>query len=299
MSYNDVRLGQLLKTYIDGIPLDLCSQILPVKTKFNIHLYSHIHLHSKYQKKYSNEFKKIKAITLSNYSLLSIINSLETVIKRLSINYKKSEWIGYYKETNYSADATKNKTAIVEAFIDEINPDIVWDFGANTGQYSRIASNQNRFTVSFDNDILAIENNYKQIQELKEINIVPILLDISNPSPGIGWANEERFSLENRNKPALILSLALIHHMVIGNNLPFNKIAEYFSRLCNHLIIEFVPKTDSQVQKLLINREDVFVNYSQEDFEAEFRIYFNIDAKLKIINSERILYKMAKKQFLN
>ena len=101
-----------------------------------------------------------------------------------------------------------------------------------------------------------------------------MLLDLTNPSPGIGWAGEERFSLQERGPVDLILALGLIHHLVIANNVPFSKVAELLGKLCKHLVIEFVPRGDSQIDKLLLNRRDVFVEYETETFEQVFSQYF-------------------------
>lgn len=120
-------------------------------------------------------------------------------------------------------------------------------------------------------------------------------MDLTNPSSGIGWANQERFSLAERANADLCMALALVHHLAIGNNVPFEKIAEYFSLLNNHLIIEFIPKEDSKAQELLLNREDIFENYKQSHFEESFAKCFSIERKLPIDDSLRTLYWMKKK----
>ena len=129
----------------------------------------------------------------------------------------------------------------------------------------------------------------------KETNLLPLLLDLTNPSPAIGFENKERMGLEERGPADTLLALALVHHLAISNNVPLIKIAEYFSRLCHWLIIEFVPKVDSQVQRLLATREDIFPDYTQEIFENEFEHYFELKDSTKISGSERTLYLMRKR----
>jgi hypothetical protein len=148
--------------------------------------------------------------------------------------------------------------------------------------------------VSFDIDPAAVEINYIECVRKGEFNILPLLLDLTNPSPSIGWENKERFSFLNRGPVDGGLALALVHHLVISNNLPLDKIADFFSRICNSLIIEFVPKSDSQVQRLLATREDIFPDYNQQVFEDEFSKYFTIQGSERIKDSERTLYLMAK-----
>ena len=92
------------------------------------------------------------------------------------------------------------------------------------------------------------------------------------------------------------MALALIHHLMISNNLPLNKVSEFFEKICNHLIIEFIPKTDSQVKRLLLNREDIFPDYNQENFEKEFSNNFKIIEFFNMQDSERVIYSMEKIQ---
>ena len=93
-----------------------------------------------------------------------------------------------------------------------------------------------------------------------------------------------------------VFALALVHHLAISNNLPFYKIGNFLNRICNSLIIEFVPKSDSQVQRLLAMREDIFPDYTQPFFESEFAKYFTIEGSEKIRDSERTLYLMRRRQ---
>jgi hypothetical protein len=122
-----------------------------------------------------------------------------------------------------------------------------------------------------------------------------LLFDLTNPSPAIGWANEERMSLVQRGPTDTVFALALLHHLAISNNLPFARIASFFSKLCKSLIIEFIPKTDSQTQRLLFSREDIFDQYKQPFFEREFSEFFKIERKVSIKDSERTLYLMQTK----
>lgn len=164
--------------------------------------------------------------------------------------------------------------------------------GANNGLFSRLASNKNIPTIAFDIDPACVELNYREVLKNKEQDLLPLLLDLSNPSPGLGWQNEERDSLIGRGPADTVLVLALIHHLAISNNVPLEKIAELFSKICRSLIIEFVPKSDSQVQKLLMNREDIFYEYTQQCFESAFTKLFDIIQRTGIDGSERTLYFM-------
>lgn len=297
MSYKNVDFNQMLKTYIDGIPLDFASSLLPFKTRFNS-LFIHIHLHSNQQKKYESTHKKVEikgSKQLSKMGLLAILDNLESITKKLEWKPFGTEWGEYYNNTNYISDAFESKKNLIKKYIDKIKPNTIVDIGANTGLYSRIAGNNNIDVLSIDIDPAAVEKNYLDVIKNKETNILPLIMDINNPSPGVGWGNNERMSFLERCPVDTILALALIHHLAISNNVPLNKVAKLFSKICKWLIIEFVPKSDSQVKKLLSTREDIFPNYNKENFENVFEKYFTQEMSYKVENSERTLYLFKKK----
>jgi len=295
MSLTDIRLNQLFKVYIDGLPLDLVVKLLPKKTWFNLSLLAHLHLHAKSQKHLAG--KKIslrqKRMKTGNQAFVSLINNLKTTIKKLECPGVKTEWHDYYSATNYSRKAFAHKKQLVKKYLNQVKPDSVWDLGANTGEFSRLALKKRVQVMAFDFDPSAVEKNYLQVRKKKEKNLLPLLFDLTNPSPSLGWANEERKSLKERGPVEMVLALALVHHLAISNNLPLAKIAQFFRQIGKSLIIEFVPKTDSQVQRLLLNREDIFSDYTQANFEKEFGRFFTLKEKSVIKDSQRILYLMA------
>ena len=292
MHYTDIRLGQMLRTNIDGIPLDLTSRLLPGKTWLNPGILMHIHLHAKSEKKYADVHVPLKSREVSKNALLGLLDNLTTTIEKMQWQPKGTEWAEYYQDTNYSKDAFEHKKEIVARFLALAHPKTVWDMGANNGLFSRLASNNKILTIAFDIDPACVELNYREIVKNKEQDLLPLLLDLTNPSPGIGWQNKERDSLIGRGPADTVLALALIHHLAISNNVPLDRIAEFFSKMCHSLIIEFVPKSDSQVQKLLMNRKDIFNEYTQQCFESDFNKYFEIIQRTGIDGSSRMLYLM-------
>jgi len=294
MSYKDIRLNQLLRLYIDGVPLDLANSLLPFRTHFSFTLLSHIHLHARSQKHYAGKSVDTNRYKVSRLSFRGLIENLETSIRKLRWRPKGTEWVDYYRDTNYSIDAFEHKKQTVTEFLYTLSPKNVWDLGGNVGIFSRIASDKGIPTISFDIDPAAVEMNYLQCAAKEDINILPLVIDLTNPSPGIGWTNEERMSLIERGPADAVLALALVHHLAISNNVPLSKIAEFLSRICSSLIIEFVPKSDSQVKRLLATREDIFPDYTQAAFERVFGRYFTVLNSVRIKDSERILYLMQR-----
>lgn len=299
MSYVDVRLSQLMRVYIDGIPLDLASELLPGKTRFNVPLLTHIHVHANAQKRYADNPVEKSAATakqqMSKMAYLGLVDSLQSAVRGLTWKPEGTEWADYYDATNYSREAFERKRALVAEYVARVQPKQVWDMGANNGVFSRVASDQNIPTVAFDIDPSAVEKNYIEISRNKEKNLLPLVVDLTNPSPAIGWHNNERMDLVERGPVDLTLALALVHHLSISNNVPLPRLAEYFASISRWLVIEFVPKEDSQVKRLLATREDIFPNYTREGFEQAFKTEFIIQDAREIEGSKRVLYLMERR----
>ncbi|CAB1065080.1 hypothetical protein D1BOALGB6SA_9877 [Olavius sp. associated proteobacterium Delta 1] len=295
MSLKDIRFSQLCRIYLDGVPLDLASSILPKRSRFNFSLLSHIHLHAKSQKHFADITIDRDQAKLSRRSFLGLIDNLEAAINKMKWQPRDTEWGDYYEDTIYSDEDMRQKKQFVAEAINKINPDSVWDLGANTGYFSRVAGQKGIPTIAFDIDPAAVEKNYLECIAASEANLLPLLIDLTNPSPSIGWQNKERMSLMDRGPVDAALALALIHHLAISNNVPLHDIADFFHLICHFLIIEFVPKSDPQVQKLLSTREDVFPDYTQAVFEEKFNDFFEIKFSMPVGKSKRILYHMINK----
>jgi ribosomal protein L11 methylase PrmA len=234
--------------------------------------------------------------TLSRYRFEALLDNLETTISKLKY-HPESKWVNYYRKGDcYTEESLEHKKKLVIEYLELLSPKSLWDLGANVGIFSRLASRKGIFTLSLDNDPACVELNYRMVVQEKETNLLPLLVDLTNPSPGLGWEYKERLSLMERGSTDTILALALVHHLAISNNLPFEYIASFFSKICNILIIEFVPKSDPQVQRLLRSRDDIFSGYTQENFESTFLRYFSLLKVEKIKDSQRTLYLMAKKE---
>jgi len=119
-----------------------------------------------------------------------------------------------------------------------------------------------------------MESLYGKISATREKNILPLVMDLANPSPGLGWDGCERFSLRDRGPADLILALALVHHLVLSSYVPLGMVARWFSGLSEHVLVEFVPPKDPMVQKLLRNRTDEHLPYDEAAFRSNFEQVF-------------------------
>jgi len=286
--YSQQPVQEMLLAYSDGIPLELTASLLPKRSKFSVHTYLHIHLHAKYSQKAPDQTKRKSSF--SKQKMLNLVSSLEVLIKKLKLHPAKSTWSAYYDEAAQRKDYLQNKKKVIQQWLEKINPASVADFGANKGEFSKLAAAKNIYTIATDFDPTCINTLYQEIKSGTIKNILPLILDLSKPSPAIGVNNKERESFINRTHVDMAFALALIHHLAIGKNIPFDKIAALFQKMCIYLLIEFVPKEDEKVQFMLQQKEDIYKDYTEENFTTSFLKYFSIEDKQPVAGSGRTLY---------
>jgi len=294
MSKVDIRYGTLLRNFLDGFPIDFASQSLPWQTRWSPTIQLHVHLHAKMIKKYENTQGRSEKVEVRNkrFSLVShktMAEGLFDATADIKSPSQTTEWGDYYNDTNYNDVGFQEKKKIIEEICVRVAPRVACDFGANLGEFSRIFAKHAEVVLSPDIDPVAVERNYLLVKNNKETNIYPVIQDLCNPSPGIGWRNLERNSFIDRTKCDLAAGLALIHHLCIGNNLPLDFVADLFASVADNVILEFVPKEDSQVQRLLSSREDIFPGYDLERCIQSFGRYFRSCERFAITDSTRTI----------
>ena len=297
MSYRDVRLGRLLRDHVDGLPLDLAVRLLPRRARLRPPLLLHLFLHARSQRRHQRDTSPAedRAPRMSSRALRGLLDSLRNAIEGLKTPTASAGWSTYDDETeHYGSEATGAKEAAVETFIEQVGPRVVWDLGANVGRFSRLASSRGIETVAFDLDPDCVEATYRRVRAEDDGHLLPLVLDLADPSPAIGWANEERMTLAQRGPADLCLALALIHHLAIGNNVPLPRIAGFLAEISRWAVVEFVPKDDEKVSLLLFNREDVFTDYTVDGFERAVAPWFEIEQRAPVTGTARVLYLLRR-----
>lgn len=286
----DIRCFELLRHYLDGIPLDLACGFLPWHTWLSPSLSVHLLAHSKMQQKYAAGKAGASRMKMSRLQKEALTDHLEGTVRKLTWKLPHTEWGDYYQTCNYSSERKQVKKETIENFLGRIKPENIWDLGANTGFFSRLAGAGKIPVLSLDFDPVAVELNYRQVKKDGETTLLPLVMDLRNPSASCGWAGEERDSIFNRGPADTVLALALIHHLAIANNVPMPKLADFFAGICRRLILEFVPKDDPQVQRLLAGRDDIFPDYHETAFVTEFSRKFRILDSREIPGTPRRLF---------
>ena len=294
-AYGDIRTLSLWRNYIDGYPLDLATKIVPLWRLYQPRLFMHLTLHARVQgladgRQNIAKPKSARKPKVSDRGLIGLIRSLRRTVARIKWKRSSKIWEEYEEIRTYNDEDVARKSEYVDRVIRQLQPGVVWDLGANTGEFSLLAASLGAFVVSIDGDPACTEFLYQKLfQENGMKRILPLTMDMANPSPGLGWDSRERLSLRDRGPADLILALALIHHLVFSCCVPLYLIAEWFGSLANNLLVEFVPTTDPMVQKLLRNRGDEHLPYNLEAFQSNFGMFFDFVDQI-VLNNGRALF---------
>jgi hypothetical protein len=295
MSQRGIELGALQHAFSDGIPLPLASKLLGPRSWFNFGLLVNVHLHARAQRRHVNVAPgRTRNLRLAKGNLIRLIEQLQTTVADLSWDPSKTVWADYHAQHSYSQAAAASKVQLVRTFLRTLKPSICWDLGANTGDYSRIAAEYASQVVSLDADPGAVELNYRRIRVDGHRRILPLIVDLLNPSAPSGWGNRERAGLYERGPADTVLALALVHHLTLRGNVPLSSVATMLAAMGKSLIVEFVPAEDPQAQRLVAHRLEGPHPYSREVFERAFQRHFTIIDTQIIENTGRLIYVMTR-----
>lgn len=200
-----------------------------------------------------------------------------------------SVWSDYAGNTVYRPEQTAQKHAFVREFIGARRPAVVWDFGCNTGDYAVTCLQAGaRRVIGFEGESATADLAFARARR-ERLAFLPLVMDLSNPSPAQGWREAERGGLARRSRPDALIALALLHHLVIQNNVPLDDAVEWLVSLAPAGVIEFVPKADPMVQRLLTLREDIFPGYTAEGFLSALARHATVTAQSQVTPEGRLL----------
>jgi hypothetical protein len=298
-SFCDPRMKSLFVSNLDGVPLDLAKCLIPKKAYMHPSRFLHLWLHEHFQKtknRKPNLTKQPRSIKKASPAAFGLVESLLCGIQHLKRKNERSVWKSYYQGDSYQEEAFEEKKQIIETLLSDLKPKVVWDLGSNEGLFTEIVSKYCQYSVAFDFDLTCIEAMYIRLRNQQNENILPIHLDIANPSPGIGWESKERKGLIERGPCDVAMALALIHHLIVSSNIPLKKLVEFFHKICRHLIIEYVPPADPKFMQISQTNPQDFSFFTEEAFMAAFSERFILKSRNLIGKSSRILFHFQTKR---
>jgi SAM-dependent methyltransferase len=299
-AYKDIPFHSWLRGNIDGLEPEHFYKLMSLRDMVRPGVFLHAYLQAKAQVKYGDTQKDIKkSLSRAGFNKKLISNNvrnIQKIISHLTWERPKSQWSHYVQEHSYSDTEHEMKKSFVRDIVASRPWNMVWDIGCNTGVFSRIAAENAHYVVAMDYDHLAVEFLYQELKKEGNTKILPIVFNLADPSPNLGWRGLERKSLKERGKPGLTLCLALIHHIVISANIPLREFIDWLAGLGTSLIIEFVTKQDPMVKKLLLNKQDHYADYDIENFDHCLSGVFDVKKRAEFQSGTRILYyAMAKR----
>jgi precorrin-6B methylase 2 len=293
-AYRDVPFQPWMRGNIDGMDAELCLRLLSARDYLRGGVLAHVYLQAKAQAAYSSTTRNVKAdLNAAGFDSRIIkanAQRLRALVAGLQWKPQQSTWSDYLKCGHYEASDAAQKREFVREIAATRAWNLAWDIGCNVGVFSRIVAERARYVVAMDADNVAIDRLYQALKAERIDNILPLIVNVTDPSPALGWRNLERKRIDERGRPELVLALALIHHIVIGGNIPMAEFVQWLRDLGGDLVIEFVTRQDPMVVTLLRNKDDQYTDYDEQVFERELAARFTIAKRQPLGSGTRIMY---------
>jgi SAM-dependent methyltransferase len=293
-AYRGVPFQPLLRGAIDGIPPEICNRLLSTRDLLRAGVFSHVFLQARLAARYASTSvdvkRELKSVGFHKELIRANVQGLLRLVAKLERQGSRSEWSEYANDNSYTDADQAAKQEFVATVARSKAWSLAWDIGCNTGTFSRIAASGSKYVVAMDFDELAVERLYRALRAEGHKSILPLCMNLADPSPNLGWRGLERLDLAGRGRPDLVLCLALIHHLVISANIPMDEAIGWLASLGASLVIEFPTREDPMVKRLLRNKRDVYADYDLANFERRLADAFVVERRMPLESGTRVLY---------
>ncbi|HLM09958.1 MAG TPA: hypothetical protein VK307_09620 [Thermoleophilaceae bacterium] len=289
-----------LRGSIDGITPGQMRGLMSFRDRFRRGVFTNVFLHAKLEARYADRPDQVKQEVKRVFRkelLVANVRKMRKLVERLSWDPPEGVWTAYGERNTYTDDDARRKDEFVRQVATSRSFELVWDIGANNGRYSRIAAEGARTIVAVDADQGPVELLYRDLRAEGDERILPLTMNLADPSPGLGWRGLERRALSQRGTPDLVLALALIHHVAISANVPVREFIDWLASLESELVIEFPTREDPMVKKLLApKREGLHPDYELSFFERCLAEAFEVERTERLESGTRVLYHARPKR---
>lgn len=294
-AYKELPYQPWLRGAIDGITPDEARRVLSGRKKGRKGVLTHVELHARAQDRFADSDEDVKSeLKNAGFQQAMIKANLEKLAKlltQLEWRQAQSEWSSYSERSHYAAPELEHKAAFVRDVSSATRRKLAWDVGCNDGYFSRIAAEHASCVVALDADHLVVDQLYRTLRRERERRILPLVMNLADPSPGIGWRGRERLPFHDRGRPDLVLALAVVHHLALTNNVPLPDLVDLFADVTPELVVEFPTPDDPMVQRLLRGkREGIHADYRLDRFEAALGRRFAVRRRDELEGGTRVLY---------
>ncbi len=293
-AYRGVDFQPWLRGRLGGIPTGQIRRLLSGRDVLRKGTLKHVLLHDVLQRRTSTGAQAAK-VTLKEAGFgaglsRAVVAELIGLVKDLDWQPRLSAWSRYAEDKPYTSQDFARKQAFVQDAVQDAAPGLVWDLGCNDGTFSRAAAAHARYVVAMDADHATVERLYRSLREAGERRILPLVMNLADPSPALGWRGEELRTVLDRGRPDMVLCLALIHHLAIAGNISLEEIVSWLHSLGARVVVEFVGREDPMVQGLLANKAIGHADYTTEEFEVALARRFAVRRRVQLASGTRTLY---------
>ena len=293
-AYAGLPFQPWLRGSLEGIEPAQARAVLRGRHTFRRGVFSHVALHARLERREGDRDTRteVRRAGFRKEMIDANAGGLERLVRRLDAKLPETAWSDYGERAHYEADELELKDGFVRGACATQRRRLVWDLGCNDGRYSRIAAEHSDYVVAIDGDQATVEALYRRLREEDGERILPLVMDLADPSPARGWRGLERGRLEERGRPDLVLCLALLHHLSIGANVPLPQVVDWLASLGGALVVEFADRDDPMVKRLLSRkREGSNPDYHKERFEQALAERFEITRRQPLASGLRTLYE--------
>ncbi len=293
-AYKGVPFQPWLRGSLDGIQPAEMRRLLGLGDRLRRGVLTHVVLHARLEDRYANRDARRELREAGFHAELIRANArrLQKLVGRLEWQPDRTAWSSYGEELPYEAADVAAKEAFVREAAARRRWRLVWDLGCNDGRYTRLAARESDYTVAVDADTAVVDALYRALREERAATILPLVANVADPSPGLGWRGRERRPLDERARPELTLCLALVHHLALSANLPVGDFLDWLAGLGTALVIEFPTRDDPMVRRLLARKgPDANPDYATAAFERALAERWRIDRREPLPSGTRILYR--------
>jgi len=290
-AYAGVHHQRLLRSALDGIAPPTARALLPLRAKLRPSVLVHVVLQAALgDREIRADDDLRRSARVPRAALLRTVAGLRKLIDGLRRPGARSEWSDYERERSYTPEGHDVKMEVVRSAVAEVRPRSIWDLGCNVGTYTIPVSGDAPIVVGMDSDPVTVDLLHAAISKARA-NVLPLVMDVTDPSPTQGWAQRERAGLAERGPADLALCLALIHHVRFTGGIPVDEFVEWLGNVARSAVLEFVPRSDPMVRRMLAWRpEGSCPDYDQMTLERALEKWFRIAARREVPDSGRFLY---------
>jgi SAM-dependent methyltransferase len=293
-AHRNVPFQPWLRGSLEGIQPAQMRALMGFRDRFRRGVLTNVVLHAKLEGRYADREVKgdLKRAGFHADLIRANARKLRKLVERLRWEPEGTAWSGYGEANPYDEADAAAKEDFVRASSGLRRRRLLWDLGCNDGRYTRIAAAQADYAVAVDAEAAVVESLYRALRAEGSETILPLIGDVADPSPGLGWRGLERLPLADRGLPDLTLCLALVHHVSLSGNLPLREFLDWLADLGSEVVIEFPTREDPMVQRLL-DRKAPGANpdYETEVFERALEERWRVERRETLPSGTRILYR--------